>query len=336
MMRLNEADRNSILTQTYTTVGGRTIQIATGLRLKNNPDRKADYDRAIALIRQLTNKSSGDAPANNSAPKSTKPNKRILTTGQRLKLYDKFKAQVNDFAIKELPGHHRDEWNESVRAFRNKFKTNHSIQEFIANMAMEVSSVDTIKDVKIDYVGAYILHNEIRVSTRLGVTDHAGNESSISIIRIFNPRKKLVKHSEFEIEDPNLRGHGIAKKIFKSSLQFYDSIGLQSITLEAGMSAGGYAWLRFGAIPNKSSWTRLRGEILDTLYRYKERDNIPKSVVTLMTKLANQTSSKAALAIAAIPYWGRQYLSGTWWHGAFDLKKNTLSRKTLEGYLQSA
>jgi hypothetical protein len=56
----------------------------------------------------------------------------------------------------------------------------------------------------------------------------------------------------------------------------------------------------------------------------------------LVKKLSSNKSPQAAWAIANIPKWGRRLFGDTHWDGIFNLKKGSVSRKTLDEYLQSA
>lgn len=54
-----------------------------------------------------------------------------------------------------------------------------------------------------------------------------------------------VEHETFELAD-SLKSKGIAAKVTKASLEQYDAIGADEITLHADIDVGGYAWASYG------------------------------------------------------------------------------------------
>lgn len=57
--------------------------------------------------------------------------------------------------------------------------------------------------------------------------------------------KKGVEHVSFQLSD-NLKGNAIAAKLTHASLEQYDKIGVEEISLHANVDLGGYAWASYG------------------------------------------------------------------------------------------
>lgn len=55
----------------------------------------------------------------------------------------------------------------------------------------------------------------------------------------------IVNHDYFELPN-SLQGDGLGKELLKKSLEQYDEIGVDAITLQANIAVGGYAWAKYG------------------------------------------------------------------------------------------
>jgi GNAT superfamily N-acetyltransferase len=73
-----------------------------------------------------------------------------------------------------------------------------------------------------------------------------------------------LKHSD--------QGHGIAKKLLSSQIEMAQKLGLDRIELTAGLSTGGYAWAKFGMVPDRTSWRSLSATIRQRLTQQSERE----------------------------------------------------------------
>lgn len=81
----------------------------------------------------------------------------------------------------------------------------------------------------------------------MGVTD---DEHIFYISRKFKVSgdKTIVYNDKLQIPE-RLQGTGINKKIFKDSLDLYKAKNVSKITLQANVDVGGYAWFRYGFVP---------------------------------------------------------------------------------------
>lgn len=76
-----------------------------------------------------------------------------------------------------------------------------------------------------------------------------------------------------KLED-GFQGRGIIKPMLRNFVDEAQSAGGQGVTLLANISIGGYAWAKFGFVPDDEAWRRVRNQIFD---RLDAMDPHPKS-----------------------------------------------------------
>jgi hypothetical protein len=57
----------------------------------------------------------------------------------------------------------------------------------------------------------------------------------------------------------------IGKQILAGNVQTYKKLGLDKVKVHANIDVGGYAWAKYGYVPDRSSWNSLRLDILDKI-----------------------------------------------------------------------
>lgn len=67
--------------------------------------------------------------------------------------------------------------------------------------------------------------------------------------RIIDLKQKTVGHEFLKLESGS-QGANTVKDLFKSALPVYDQLGMKEIKLHANLSAGGYAWAKYGFKPD--------------------------------------------------------------------------------------
>jgi hypothetical protein len=86
------------------------------------------------------------------------------------------------------------------------------------------------------------------------------NTDNFRAIRFFTRDENglHIRHQYFKV-DVKKQGKGVAKEFLKHSIATYQKMGAKDITLEANIDVGGYAWAKFGFVPN--DWKALKTEI---------------------------------------------------------------------------
>lgn len=70
----------------------------------------------------------------------------------------------------------------------------------------------------------------------------------------------VVRHAFLELAE-TAQGKGFGKKFLRNSLRLYEEAGVAEIRLVADIDAGGYAWARYGFVPDPDEWRELKGFI---------------------------------------------------------------------------
>jgi hypothetical protein len=160
-----------------------------------------------------------------------------------------------------------------------------------ANFATKFIS-DTFKN--LNGVGGYLnfLKDDINFEiTKTGsgfdIISKVGTEGVVDDEhRFFMSRKfKVMSDGSTEVYNDrlqipeSLQGTGINKKIFKDGLDLYKAKGVKRITLQANVDVGGYAWFRYGFVPQDnfqisgiSQWMRDVSPVVADSLQYDAQD----------------------------------------------------------------
>lgn len=117
-------------------------------------------------------------------------------------------------------------------------------------------------------------------------------------------RPHYVSHSYFAL-NAKYQGHGIAKSIFREAIPQYQKLGFKEVRVGAGLSQGGYAWAKYGFVPDKTSW----GYILNNA---KYSASTPAQKKFVRTLKLSRPKDIWKLADSA---WGHDMLAGSGWEG---------------------
>lgn len=152
------------------------------------------------------------------------------------------------------------------------------------------------------------------------------------IDRIINPAEKYATHAYLDVS-PAYRGNGIVPQMLKNQVDTYQKMGLEKVKVSAGLSAGGYTWLKYGFLPSQKDWDSLRSEVG---YSMDKDWNVPtdKNIVRAIYQILKDPDPKAAWSLAdikeptadGVPF-GRAVLAGQSWHGTLDLKDKATMRR---------
>jgi hypothetical protein len=78
--------------------------------------------------------------------------------------------------------------------------------------------------------------------------------------RAIDPKGKKAESVRLEIIKA-ARHTGIGKTILAGNIETYQKLGIEKVDVNAGLDVGGYAWAKYGYVPNQGSWDRLRGNL---------------------------------------------------------------------------
>ncbi|NOQ30233.1 MAG: hypothetical protein GQ570_03825 [Helicobacteraceae bacterium] len=129
------------------------------------------------------------------------------------------------------------------------------------------------------------------------------------------------------------QGRGAAKELLSTQMAMYEKLGVKSITLEANIDVGGYAWAKYGFTPYTAEWVQLKSR-LKGVWEYMD---VPDSVKASLAKIMLSEDPKAIWALADIthPYRdttvGKYLLLKKAWIGGIDLS-DTESMNRFKAY----
>jgi hypothetical protein len=69
------------------------------------------------------------------------------------------------------------------------------------------------------------------------------------------------------------RGAGVGKKILAGNMAMYQKLGFDKVTIFANIDVGGYAWAKYGWVPDRNDWRSLSDEIESKLGDQGDRRN---------------------------------------------------------------
>lgn len=82
---------------------------------------------------------------------------------------------------------------------------------------------------------------------------------AVSVLLNFNMKDRTVFQQALEV--PEGAPSDAAKSLLASEMALYQRMGLSRVEIEANIDTGAYAWARYGFVPTKSAWDKLRREI---------------------------------------------------------------------------
>lgn len=129
--------------------------------------------------------------------------------------------------------------------------------------------------------------------------------------REFFLARRIALNQAFVVAEA-AQGQGIARAHITSLLlDFYLPAGITTVTVSAGLEAGGYVWARAGFVPTPESWRRLQGDLLERYQLYQIRDADLLAAIT-------DDDPVSIWDVADHPA-GKRLLSSTSWRGSIDL-----------------
>lgn len=144
-----------------------------------------------------------------------------------------------------------------------------------------------------------------------------------------------VSHNSFVVEYGGNRAKyaGIGKAAFQVLVDLYDHLGITEISVSAGMTTGGYAWAKYGFVPDESDAERLAQTFMQDVlgvkpydeYRRQELQNDDATRLQLLQEARARVAVDAGLIDSVEDY------------EDLDLQaSNSIDRELDEGEVQSA
>ena len=147
--------------------------------------------------------------------------------------------------------------------------------------------------------------------------DSDGDSSAITAIhRSFNLNDHVANHEYFLMPE-EYRGKDLGKQVIGSSVEYYRKIGIKKVNLNADLSVGGYAWAKYGFVPDQSTWNNFRFNLsiqLDTM-KVMGIGDYPEHI----QKILENPDPKAIWALSDTPE-GKKFLLGKSWNGTLNLE----------------
>jgi hypothetical protein len=228
-------DRTEILDQeVYNSITRRNVTVRYALRLtKTHPAYKA----AVALINR------GKKPKKKVAPKKTKKDD-VKSSSLEVEPYY---VDVIEHRLEDTPGqiHALDEYGKKhlngVSPIEIAAKYLSLIydpkKDAIEELEVQVADMDKSK------------YPRMRINILL--------ENGTQITRIIKTStktgKSVIKNDYFTLGRGIQGGKGLAKKMLQETIKMADAIDAEAVLFEAGLTAGGYVWAKYGAIPTPES-----------------------------------------------------------------------------------
>jgi hypothetical protein len=78
--------------------------------------------------------------------------------------------------------------------------------------------------------------------------------------RIIDLNKKAAASAFFRLTSAT-QGHNLGKQLLAANVATYQKLGIERVNVHANIDVGGYAWARYGYIPNRDSWHVLQQEL---------------------------------------------------------------------------
>ena len=151
-----------------------------------------------------------------------------------------------------------------------------------------------------------------------------GDEGTRMVRRFFRDNGQLVvDHHLMNVED---MGQGVAKALLRNSLGTYREIGVSRVVTYANIDVGGYAWARYGFLPNASQ-EKLDDYVVEAKQRHLDGD-MTRAEFEAVREVRSRWRTSADVRYSL---WklsdlrlgntnvGKKLMVNTDWHGYLDL-----------------
>jgi len=135
---------------------------------------------------------------------------------------------------------------------------------------------------------------------------------------------KRANHALLEFADKQ-QGKGVAANLMAEQVGLYKKLGLKSIEANANIDVGGYAWAKYGYLPDsRGEWTYMQWNLRERI------EDLPRSVGAeareTLEKIVNNPDPRSLWAVADHAN-GKDLLLESTWSGRLDLTDNATMRR---------
>jgi hypothetical protein len=136
----------------------------------------------------------------------------------------------------------------------------------------------------------------------------AGSHDFLALVeRRFSLTDSVVEHHWLRVDESS-QHRGLAARVIGALLPLYEMLGIYTIRITAGLSAGGAVWGKFGFVPDPDEWTRIRPIIQANTEAIMLRRGIPAAVYEAATWLTKDADPKNLWLISDLA--GNQSVDG--------------------------
>ena len=161
-------------------------------------------------------------------------------------------------------------------------------------------------------------------------------DTVIKLNRSYNFETGTVSHdyqtmeSRLGADSAKVQGGGKCAAMFTKSLDIYDNMGIKKVSVHANIDVGGFAWARYGFVPDQPSWNGIKTHVRNRMVR------LEPGVQSAVKKILSSSDPKAIRQLAAIktkhegqPI-GSYLLKNSDWYGTIDMEDNEAYSLTRE------
>jgi hypothetical protein len=206
-------------------------------------------------------------------PKSIYRNK-VKFPGEQLNLPNWQKLAPIDKPVKDPVAHLK---SRHIEAKISKYINSYSKESHIKAWQ------NILRDIDPEKLASSMLGNDkytiLKISTELDDGENFSDKNTTLQLKTdnFNADRTFIKeddglhvyHAYFKISD-DFQGKNIAKDFLKHSMATYQTLGVKDIKLHANIDVGGYAWAKYGFVPEPNDWKKLKLRMLKRLTYMKD------------------------------------------------------------------
>jgi hypothetical protein len=141
-----------------------------------------------------------------------------------------------------------------------------------------------------------------------------------AIARKIDPDVKTAYHSLLEVNDKT-RGGGFVKQMTANQIDLYRKMGIERVEMLANIDVGGYAWAKYGWLPDPMDWGNTAWALRDRLRRLAP--DLDKDTLAVVQAHLNDHDPHAI--------WDLSDIKNPWQHQDWDPKINTVGKAMLSG-----
>lgn len=161
--------------------------------------------------------------------------------------------------------------------------------------------------------------------------------ASMKIRRTVDMGSKTVSNDLFEVAR-SFQKSGVGKTALRNQTEIWEHVGMERMTVHANIDVGGYAWARYGYVPDADDWMDLKEAMMEEFLEIKDKitnKGMVEMVIEVLEKSRNPEDIRfiAGLKtdVGGEPL-GKYLLLGSDWSGVLDLK-NPKTHRIFKSYI---